>query len=401
MFDATETRPPLRVLVLHNRYKERGGEDMVFERETQLLRLSGCTVETYEVHNDETDTWSVLDRAVNPVWNKAQYRAVEKITEIFRPDIVHVHNFYAVLSPAIYYAARASGAAVVQTMHNFRVGCANGLLYRDGEVCETCIGRTFAWPGILHRCYRQSRNASLSVAAMTATHRLMGTWQSAVDVYITMTNFTRSILVKAGIPADRLVVKPHFTPEPLAIGSPERRKGVLFVGRLSPEKGIDVMLRAWRRSSIPLRIIGDGPLSREIPLDNPVIEFLGRRQAPEVATAMAEAAFLIMPSLWYETFGMVVIEAFAAGLPVLASRLGAMAELVEDGETGWLFRPGDADDLAAKLEQAFAQPKALAHMSLKARAAYRARYTPEQGYRELMAIYNRAIARRRAASPSR
>jgi glycosyltransferase involved in cell wall biosynthesis len=394
--DPKESGHPLRVLVVHNHYKQRGGEDTVFDREIELLRSHGCEVETYEVHNDETDGWSVLDRAVKPNWNKTQYKAIVALGCKFKPDVVHIHNFYAVLSPSVFYASRANGAAVVQTLHNFRLGCVNGLLFRDGRVCESCLGRPFAWPGIVHRCYRQSRGASLSVATMNTVHRVIGTWRRTVDAYIVMTEFARSLVARSGAPVDRLVVKPHFTPEPPPLVASMRRTGALFVGRLSPEKGIDALLQAWRQLAVPLRIIGAGPLPRTIS-DNPAIETLGQRSPSEVATAMREAALLVLPSVWYENFPMVLIEAFAAGLPVLASRLGAMAQLVQDQETGLLFRVGDAEDLAAKVRQAFARPEALQRMGANAYSAYRARYTPERGFEALVSVYRIAIARRQTS----
>ena len=396
ILDGTERIPTateqqrLSVLVLHNAYKETGGEDQVFDREVDLLRRHGHDVKTYLVRNDEIDDWSIPGRVLRPLWNREQYRAVDALLSQFRADIVHVHNFYAVLSPAVYYAARKHGAAIVQSLHNYRMGCANASFWRDGHVCLDCLKEPLPWPGIFHACYRQSYSASLSVTAMNVMHRFVGTWQSKVDAYIVLTHFARDILVRAGLPKERLHVKPNFTHERTSAPSAERR-GALFVGRLSIEKGADLLLNAWQRLDSRLRIIGDGPLMPSISRDNPAIEFLGRQSAAEVAGAMAEAAFLIMPSTLFETFGLVIIEAYAARLPVLASRLGAMAELVEDGRTGLLFEPGNVDDLVAKAKWAFEHPAEMAQMGINAYEKYRESFTPEKNYAQLLSIYHGAV----------
>jgi glycosyltransferase involved in cell wall biosynthesis len=387
---------PLNVLVLHNAYKEAGGEDQVFDREVDLLRDHGHNVKTYLVRNDEIDDWSISGRIIRPLWNREQYRAVDALLCEFHADIVHVHNFYAVLSPSVYYAVRKHSAAIVQSLHNYRIGCANASFWRDGHVCLDCLKEPLPWSGIFHACYRGSYGASLSVTAMNVTHRFAGTWRSKVDAYIVMTQFARDILVRAGLPQERLHVKPNFTRE-RSVESRAERGGALFVARLCKEKGADLLLDAWKRLDRPLRIIGDGPLMSAIPRDNPAVEFMGRRSATEVAGAMAEAAFLVMPSTLFETFGLVIIEAYAARLPVLASRLGAMAELVEDGRTGLLFEPGNIDDLAAKAKWAFDHPIEMAQMGTDAYAKYRESFTPEKNYSRLLSIYHEAIAARARA----
>ncbi len=385
----------LRILVLHNRYKEKGGEDSVFSREAELLRAHGHRVETYAVHNDEIDRWSVLERAVRPIWNPRQYRLVSRLLQDFPADIVHVHNSYAVLSPAVCHAARRHGAAVVQSLHNYRLGCPSAGLMREGRICTDCLGKTFAWPGVLHACYRGSRAASSSVAATTAVHHLIGTWRHTVDAYIVLSEFARGLLAQAGIPRERLYVKPNFTPEPAVRLDSTHRRGALFVGRLNAEKGVPLLLDAWRHLDIPLRVIGSGPLMPAATDHHSSIEFMGPRSSQEVMEAMGEAALLVMPATWYEPFGLVVVEAFSMGLPVLASRLGALPEIVTHGETGLLFDPGSIDSIVSLARQAFADPKRLALMGENAYAAYRARYSPDVNYAKLIAVYQRAIARRR------
>jgi glycosyltransferase involved in cell wall biosynthesis len=386
----------LRVLALHNSYKEQGGEDVVFAREVELLRARGHRVETYAVHNEETDQWSALARVLRPLWNSEHYHAIDQRLNDFRADVVHVHNFYAVLSPSVYYAARKHGAAVVQTLHNYRLGCASAGFYRDNHVCTDCIGKAVPWPSVLHACYRQSRGASLSVATMTTLHGALSTWRSKVDAYIALTHFSRDLMVKAGLPGERVYVKPNFSPErPASAPRAARRRGALFVGRLSTEKGVELLLAAWERLAIPLRIIGDGPLMAKLPRDNPMIEVLGSCSATEVARAMEESALLIMPAIWYEPFGLVVVEAFANRLPVLAARIGGLPELIDDGVNGLLFEPGDVESMIAKTRWAFDHLEMLPQMGENAYSTYRALYTPDVNYPQLMSIYRYAIDRRR------
>jgi glycosyltransferase involved in cell wall biosynthesis len=386
-------RDRLRVLVAHNYYRQPGGEERVVETEVELLRERGHQVETYSVHNDEIKGWSPLGRAVHPIWNRAQYKRLATAVQRLQPDILHFHNFYAVLSPAAHHAARAGGAAVVQTLHNYRLGCVNGVLFRNGEPCERCLGKIFAWPGVMHRCYRDSHLASLSVAAMCSTHSMIRTWHRAVDRFIALTEFARERLVVAGLPGDRIMVKPNFTvaAEPRPDGA---RQGALFVGRLTEDKGIKVLLETWKSLAVPLRVIGDGPLRAAVAAASPPIIYSGALPPDRVRAAMRQAALLIMPSLWYETFGLVIIEAFAAGLPVIASRRGVMAELVEDGITGLLFQPNDPSDLLEKVRWALAHPDAMRRIGERGRAEYEARYTPERNYLRLIEIYDAALQSR-------
>ncbi|MGE3934275.1 MAG: glycosyltransferase, partial [Rhodospirillaceae bacterium] len=305
-----------------------------------------------------------------------------------------VHNTFPLISPAVYAAARDGGAAVVQTLHNFRTLCVKAQLLRDGAVCEDCVGRAVPWPGVVHRCYRDSLVASGAAATMLTVHRAAGTWRRAVDRYVALTGFARDKFVAGGLPAARIAVKPNFldSPAPAAAG-PEARSGGLFVGRLSPEKGIGVLAAALARGPVPLRIAGEGPVAVAAAPD---LTLLGRIDAGAVAREMAAAAYLVVPSVWYEGFPMVIVEAFARGLPVIASRIGSLAEIVEDGVTGLLAAPGDAADLAAKMRWAHEHPGEMAAMGRAARARYEALYTPERNYAMLMEIY--AAARAQAAS---
>jgi glycosyltransferase involved in cell wall biosynthesis len=311
-----------------------------------------------------------------------------------RPEVVHFHNTFPLLSPACYDAARKQGAAVVQTLHNYRLLCPGALLERDSDPCESCVGRRLAWPGILHGCYRASRAATAALAGMTALHRAAGTWNRAVDVYVALTRFARARFVEGGLPAAKIVVKPNFVwPDP---GAGAGSGGyALFAGRMSQEKGLETLAAAWKLlDGVPLlKAAGDGPLVGTL-TGVRGIELLGRRAREDVLGLMREASFLVFPSLCYEGLPMAILEAFACGLPVIASRLGAMAEVVEDGRTGLLFRPGDAGELASTIEWAVTHPAELGRMRREARAEFEGRYTAGLNHRALIEIYERARSTR-------
>jgi glycosyltransferase involved in cell wall biosynthesis len=389
----------MKILAVHNRYQRPGGEDQVFAEETALLESRGNRVFRCEVHNDRVEHTGRLTLAKDTVWNASAYRELGALIRRERPDVVHFHNTLPLISPAGYYAARAEGVPVVQTLHNYRLLCPVALFFRDGHVCEDCMGKAVPWPGVVHGCYRGSRTASGVVATMLTVHRALRTWTETVDVYVALTGFARDKFVEGGLPAGKIQVKPNFVaPDP---GRGEGGGGyALFVGRLAPEKGTGTMLAAWDRlePGIPLKIVGDGPLKDRVArtaATRPNVEWLGHRPVAEVHALMRKAEMLILPSEWYETFGRVAAEAFAAGTPVLAADIGAVAELVKHGRTGLKFRPGDPEDLATQVDWALSHPANLRRMRGEARAEFEARYTAEINYPKLMQIYESALQRKK------
>lgn len=390
----------MKVLVVHNRYQEAGGEDAVVANEHALLGSNGVKVRLWGVANDTiTGLRSKLRVAARTSYSRfARDDLAREIAE-FGPVIVHVHNFFPLLSPSVYDACRGAGVAVVQTLHNYRTICANPALTRDGHPCEDCIGAS-PYQAVLHGCYRGSRIGSLAVARMIDTHRRRGTWTHKVDRFIALSAFSKGRFVAAGFPADRIEVKPNFA-EDRRIAVPPARAGALYVGRLGSEKGISTLLRAWSGLDVPLRIVGEGPLRALI--DNttgPNILALGRKTPAEVASEMAQAAFLILPSQVYENFPMVIAEAFCQGLPVIASRIGALAEIVEDGATGLLFSSGNAEDLATKARWSHQHPEEMSAMGANARRLYEQRYSPCVNFRQLMSIYEAALQETNGGRPS-
>ncbi|AFY34483.1 glycosyltransferase family 4 protein [Calothrix sp. PCC 7507] len=381
----------MRILSIHNNYQIRGGEDESCEAEESLLREMGHEVDVYKEHNDRIATISQVSIALRTVWSTESYNIVKHKLRRSHCHLVHIQNFFPLISPSVYYAAKSAGLPVVQTLRNYRLLCPNGLFFRDGEVCEDCLGKSVPLPGVLHGCYRQHHLATTAVASMLTLHRLMHTWTEMVDFYITLTEFARQKLIAGGLPAKKIVVKPNFVhPDP---GVGQGSGGyALFVGRLSTEKGLDTLLAAWEHldGKVPLKIVGDGPLAAQVIASVnrlPNVEWLGRRSMSEVYNLMGEAMFVIFPSKWYETFGRVAVEAFAKGTPVIAANIGAIAELVESGRTGLHFTPGDSEDLTAKVLWAIANPALLHQMRQEARSEFELKYTAQQNYQQIMAIY--------------
>ena len=383
----------MRIVLVHNRYLQAGGEDVVFVSERALLRRFGHKILEYTKDNQAIGHMSRVGLLADTLWSRRSYAELREILRRQCPDLVHFHNTFPLISPAAYYAAAAEGVPVVQTLHNYRLLCANAYLFRGGGPCEDCVGKTIPWPAVAYACYRDSRAASGVVATMQSVHRLLGTWAQKVDRYIALSRFSKAAFVRGGLPADRIAVKPNFVPDPgLPARDAPKRRGALVVGRLSEEKGLETLAAAWRNLDLPLNVLGDGPLMGTLCRDAPPnVCLLGPKGRDEVTAAMQQAAFLVMPAVWYEVFALVLVEAFAAGLPVIASRLGAMVEFLEDHITGLFFTPGDPEDLAAKVRWAEEHSEEMRRMGENARRVYEENYTPEVNYRQLMAIYEQAI----------
>jgi glycosyltransferase involved in cell wall biosynthesis len=391
----------MKILLVHNRYRIAGGEDAAMHAEKSMLEEREHDVALLEADNTEiSGALGQLKTGVGAIYSWHGKRRVAVELARFHPDVMHVHNFFPLFSPSIYSAAHGAGVAVVQTLHNYRLVCPNALFLRDGHVCEDCLGVAFPLHGVIHACYRGSRLATAPVAAMLAVHRAMGTWREGVDAYIALTEFSRQKLVASGLPADRMFVKPNFVHPAPPVGNGEGGYA-LFVGRLSEEKGISTLLAAWKQlvAETPLKIVGDGPLANTVKSaadKTPAIEWLGRVSRERVVELMQRATLLIFPSIWYETFGLVIIEAFAVGLPVVASNLCTTSTLVQHRQTGLHFRPGDADDLVTQVRWARSHPAEIQEMRRAARREFEAKYTADRNYDMLLNIYQTAMQRARA-----
>lgn len=399
--ETSEPRP-LRIVVCHNYYQQRGGEDQVFEDEVDLLRAHGHEVIPFVRHSGEIPARQLIPTAVGTVWNRPVASELGALVEHHRADIAHFHNWLPLISLAAPVAARDAGAAVVHTLQNYRFACPKGTFFRDGSLCEECLSSRTFWPAVQHGCYRESRAASALVATALITHRARGTLTNTVDAFAAGSAFTASKLSQAGLPAERIFVKPNFLAPDPGIGSGSGGYAI-YLGRLSPEKGISTLLEAWGRlgDSVPLRIAGTGPLQSEVErfaASRPHVTYLGFASDAVVDQTIKEAGFLVLPSVNYEGFPKTIVEAFARGTPVVASRLGAMQDAISPGVNGRHFRTGDPADLAAVAVELTDDRSALRSMREAARSAYLNNYTPEHNYAIMMEIYRFAQERRRTGN---
>ncbi len=380
----------MRILILHSRYLSgsTSGENRVVEDEAKLLAEAGHDVRVWAPSPQVSGVVSGLRLGASAVWSRSAARRVEEMIREHRAEVVHVHNLFPLLSPSVLRSSRAAGAAVVVTLHNYRFLCLPASFLRAGTVCERCLGR-FPWPGVAHRCYRGSALGSAALAASLSLHRTVRSFDT-VSLFLPVSEFVRRKYVEGGFPEGRLVVKPNFT-WPL-----EPRAGAgsyfLYLGRLSPEKGVDTLLRAWRlgRREHDLVVVGDGPEAPALRGGSVSgVQFRAGVPASEVPRLLAGARAVLVPSRWYEAAPRVIVEAFAAGVPVIASRIGALPDLVRDEEAGILVPPDDPQAWAratARLED----DAECRRLGEGARAIWSQRHSPEQGLRGLEAAYERA-----------
>lgn len=390
----------LRILLLHNYYQQPGGEDAVFRAERDLLRAYGHPVETLEFHNQQISTgaWGQLQAGLLGFYNPASARRLQAAIAAFRPDIIHIHNLFPVASPAVLWAARQAGVPVVMTLHNYRLICPGALLYTGGQLYEKSVHRLFPWDAVRRRLYRNSALQTAVVAAITGVHKLLGTWRTSVARYLVLNEFARRRFLDSslGLQPGQLVYKPNFIADPGQPPANGQRAGhLLFVGRLSPEKGLQTLLSAAAAHGLPLVVVGDGPLRAEVEAcaaTAPCVQYHGPADAAGVAAAMRHCRALVMPSECVEGMPMVVLEAFAAGTPVLASRRGGPGEMIKPGVNGLLFEPGDTEGLVRAAHALLADHVLAARLGAAGRASYETLYTPATNYALLLALYDVVVA---------
>jgi len=389
----------LKILLIHNEYVYKGGEDSVFEAESKLLREHGHEVVELKISNKNIrnpNFFMKIKIAFGTIWSWKSYKLVKKKIIEVNPDIVHVHNTFPQFSPSIYWAIKSAKKPVVQTIHNFRLTCANALLYRENNICELCLKKSKLY-SLKNRCYRNSLFATLPITLMQIFHTLIGTFNKKVDTYIALTEFSKNIMVQAGIKKEKIVVKPNFIQNNEDIEKPNynRKKRFIYVGRISEEKGLDLLLEAFSklRSPFELVIIGEGPEKERLVKkyqQNPKVFWLGYMSKEKVLKEIKNSYALVMPSKWYETFGMVVIEAFSVGTPVIVPNHGGFPSLVKEMENGLLFNPSDKNDLQKKLEL-ISKRDIMEKLSKNAILSFQNNYSSWKNYKQLMQIYNKLL----------
>jgi len=406
---------PLKIISVHNRYVQPGGEDQVFESEARLLKESGHQVTQVQEQTSYPDgVVKKLGIAVDCIWSRRWHREFRQMLQTSRPDVVHIHNFFPLISPSVYYACRREGVPVVQTLHNYRLLCASAEFYRDGKVCEECLHHGLL-RGVRYGCYQGSKMGTAALSLMLGVHRRLRTWNNLVNCYVALTEFARHKMIEGGLPRDRIRVKPNFVlPDPGSKETGTKETGfketfweqgnggyALFVGRLVKAKGVLSMMKAWEHlpRHIPLMIAGDGPCREQVEAELksgklPSVKYLGRLSRPDTLATMKKARFLVFPSEWYEGFPVTIAESFACGIPVICSRLGSMQEIVTDGLTGLHFQAGDAEDLAKKVQWAWEHPEEMDAMGRLARREFETKYTASRNIEMLEEIYEFAMASR-------
>ena len=388
----------MRILIVHNFYEQAGGEDAVVRSEYDLLKKNNQEVFLYQRNNSEIKVLSLPKKIkflCELAWSKKIYQDLREQINKLRPDVVHFHNIFYMITPSAYDACRDEKVPVIQSQHNFRPFCSNGLFFRANAVCEECLEHSL-WRGVRYGCFKGSRLATLPVARMLMEHQKRGTWNNKIDRYIVAAEFTRQKYIQAGIPAGKISIKPHFV---FPNNSPKTDQGyALYLGRLSEEKGVDVLLKGWETlRDIPLRVIGSGPLMEKLKIfaqekGMTHVHFLGFVSHEQYELNIKGAKFLVIPSICYENFPRVVVEAYSYGVPLLASRLGSIKDLVIDKKTGLLFEAGNPRDLADKARWLAQHPKEVDQMGRWAREEYDQKYLPQKNYAALMAIYENVIA---------
>ncbi|MEV6442011.1 glycosyltransferase family 4 protein [Amycolatopsis sp. NPDC051716] len=387
----------MKVLVVHNRYRSEqpSGENNVVDAEVTLLAEGGHQVSLFERRSDDIAAMPLPRKAAVPLmvpWNPAVRKELAARLRAWRPDVVHIHNTFPLLSPSVVAACADAGVPAVATLHNYTMVCPPGTLHRDGRICTECVGGS-PLPAVKHGCYRGSSAATLPMAASMVANRRR--WWTGVSRFFCISAAQRDLLVSAGMPGERMAVKHNFVTDP-GVRRTGAGKHVLFLGRVTEEKGVGLLMRAWERLGgalgVPLVIAGTGPMQDEVATwaaGRPDVSYVGLQNKAECRALTADAIAVVAPSTWLEAFGLVVVEAMAAGVPTVAAAHGAFPELVDDGVTGLLHVPNDEASLADRLRAVGGDRNG--DMGDAARVRYEKDFTPAVGLDRLIAGYEAAI----------
>ncbi len=390
----------MRVLIVHGAYQQFGGEDSVVRAERELLERHGDEVLLYSRHNDEIKEFGAIEKAnffPQTVYSWKSSNEISDVVHGFRPDVAFVHNVYPLLSPSVYHKLHSLGVPAVQVLHNFRPFCPNGFYYTQGQICEACKDGNYL-NAVRKRCYKDSYALSALYALTLGSNRLAG-MVNKISGFICLTEFFKIKMQEAGVPDSKLFVRPNFVyAPPLIANGNDTGNYAIYMGRLSPEKGCWTLIRAFgQMPQIPLKILGTGPLEQELKdyvrqkgMTN--VQFLGFKSGDEKWQLLRNSLCLVVPSEWYENFPVTVLEAFMAAKPVVASRMGGLPYIVDEGQSGLLFEAGKAGELAQKIQSLVGDPAGAARMGACGRRLSETKYGPEQGYNNLMKVFSQVQA---------
>lgn len=392
----------MRVLQLHNHHQSKGGAMEVLAHEAELMAGGGHTVDQYTLPAVEEMGLSAVRAGLKAVWNVEASREVSRRIGIFRPDIVHVHTPFPLMSPAVFRAAAKAGVPAVTTLHSYRWSCIAATCFRDNALCEDCVGKRLKLAGLRYRCYHDSLGASAALTASLVLHRQLGTL-GMIDRFITLTGFAKRLLIRDGVPAAQIVVKPNSVPDPGDAGQPDEAEPyVAFVGRFIDVKGIQTLLDAWPsvQPGLRLKIAGDGelrPLVEERAANDPTIEYLGWRSEAEISALMAGALCVVVPSEWYEGLPLVILRSLSVGTPIVVSNLENICDEVVADDVGVTFQVGSSVSLAQALSGVAGDRAQWLARRTRARESYLRRYSPSGDLDRLMAVYHDVIDSRQTA----
>ncbi|AUD06185.1 glycosyltransferase family 4 protein [Spirosoma pollinicola] len=396
----------MRVLLIHNYYQQGGGEDTIFKQEVDLLREYGIVVETLTFDNESFDGTLVgnVQSAVQALYNFQSGRRLDHVISQFLPDIVHIHNLFYTASAAVIRTAKKRQIPVVMTLHNYRLVCVNGLLMRGGETpCEVCLTKTIPLAGIRNACFQNSKAKSAHLSAITLLHKLTGIWKQ-VDRFVVLTDFTHQKILSSSLKLqpEQVCVKPNFVADAGYTGPEGRGDFFLYAGRLTVEKGVDVLLQAAEKCGFPLEIIGDGPLAvavQQMSEQVPTIRYRGKQPREAVLEAINHCRALLVPSRWYEGLPTVILEAFASGTPVICSDQQNLNQIVKDGQTGLLFRTGDSVDLGQTISRFRLDKSGQSILSQNAYIEYQTRYAKNVALQATLDLYDALIDKQKISKP--
>lgn len=382
----------MKVLVIHNRYKQQGGEDHCFKAEVDMLKSHGITVETMVFHNDDIHSWiSMVKLSYASIFNIHAAKKIQLKIDYFQPDIIHVHNFFYIISPSVFWTAKRNGIPVVFTVHNYRLICSGALLMRDNQVCELCIQKKFPIHGVKYKCHRGSAIQTAQLTFLTGIHKVMGTWTHKVDRYIALTAFAKQKLLSSGLKLkdSQLVIKPNFCADHGFTAFETRGDHYLFIGRLSHEKGLHILLEALKLKDFKLKIVGSGPMEdrvKQCVSEHRNLTYLGQMPNEAVKKELKMAKALLFPSTWYEGMPMTILEAYSTGTPVISTDIDNINEIVIDQYNGLHFSNGNSQSLVKVLDD-FEHMDDPGQIYLNARKTFEEKYTAEVNFKRLTNIY--------------
>jgi len=379
----------MKIIQAHNFYQYSGGEDTVVANEKELLEDNGHDIIPFYKDNDllKGSLKEKVKLIKNTNWSKSTFDEIDVLLQKTKPDVCHIHNFLPLISPSIYDACIKNNVPIVQTLHNYRLICTNGLFYRKGGVCEDCLGKS-PMGAVLKRCYRNSIPQTFIVANMLQKHNNQKTWSIKVDRFICLTDFAKEKFVQHGLPESKFMVKPNFVPYQQPIEKKEDY--LIYVGRLEKEKGVELLFETAASINIPIKVVGEGSLSKQLSQFSN-IELIGKKNHSEALDFIANARALLFPSTLYEGMPMTILEAFSLKTPVIASDIGAMRSIIKHQKNGLLFKNNSTNDLIEAVKFIFDNEKKIKEISNSAFEEFKLKYSKEANYEVLISLYQELV----------